>query len=103
MDDINGNAGNDYLIGGDGVDTYGFAAGFGNDTITGANDNVQDQVDFSSFQSSEASVSTNGNNLIITIGSDTLTIVNWGLGAGYQLNSFSFSDGVKSTNGSGWL
>ena len=103
-DTLVGGAGNDWLTGGAGIDTYSFTtAGFGQDTISGATDNNQEMIDFSSFQSADATLSLNGgDDLTITIGGDKVTIAGWNLDPGHKPNSFIFADGIKTTNGASW-
>ena len=82
-DRINGGAGNDSLSGEDGVHTFVFASGFGQDIITnftagsGAGHDVIefDQTIFADFDAVQNAAADVDDNVVITAGTDTVTLV----------------------------
>ncbi|MEM6384371.1 MAG: calcium-binding protein [Pseudomonadota bacterium] len=79
-DFLNGGTGTDTLTGGTGADTFVFAAGFGNDTVTDFQDDI-DQLDLTAFNFA----SVNGalsfaadvtGDVVFTFGANTFTIEN---------------------------
>jgi Ca2+-binding RTX toxin-like protein len=84
-DRLTGGAGNDALNGGAGNDILIFAAGFGNDTVTGFDSNPvggQDLIDITAYHFTAANFAANvliagvGTETLITIGADQIHLLN---------------------------
>ena len=107
IDNLDGGLGNDILRGGDGSDVYGFAIGFGQDTIEETVDYVlnpdDDKVIFGTgLTSAKALLSRNGNDLVIGFQSSTdfVTIKGQFSHSAYfpgwnDIELFTFADGVS--------
>jgi len=99
-DQITGNKGNDKLNGGDGNDTYYFSLGDGQDTITDQDATVGnvDIINLTDVQTSDVSLSRNGDDLIVNIGTagDSITVKNWALESdtSYRIEQLQFADGT---------
>jgi Ca2+-binding RTX toxin-like protein len=96
---LNGGAGNDYLVGGNGDDTYLFGVGSGNDTINEYGNGYgyyggTEQVVFTGLNKADVSFSKGGaGNLVATIKStgEALTIENgFSRDGDYIIESFKF-------------
>jgi len=83
-DTINGGAGNDTMDGGGGDDVFVFTTAFGNDRITGFDENPtggQDLLDISGLGitaanfAAQVTIVNQGGNAVITIGGQTITLV----------------------------
>ena len=84
LDVLVGGGGNDVMNGGAGNDTFVFAAGFGNDVITGFDANPtggQDLLDIGALGITAASFATDviiadlGNDTLVTIGTDSILLL----------------------------
>ncbi|MEM6381039.1 MAG: calcium-binding protein [Pseudomonadota bacterium] len=80
IDVLNGGAGDDTLIGGTGADTFIFAPGFGNDTVTDFQDNI-DELDLTAFNLASINGALSfanevGGDVVFTFGPNTFTIEN---------------------------
>jgi Ca2+-binding RTX toxin-like protein len=62
----------DYLVGGDGDDTFYYGAGYGSDSIVGYKDNGEDTLHFEGLTTS---VTRDSNKVTLAFGTDTLTLV----------------------------
>ena len=78
-DQINGKAGDDTLIGGSGQDTFFFDAGFGEDTITDFEDDI-DTLDFSNVNSAFTSANVAGDAVYTFNDGSVLTVQNISIG-----------------------
>ncbi|MEM6381040.1 MAG: calcium-binding protein [Pseudomonadota bacterium] len=77
---LNGGAGTDSLTGGTGTDTFVFAAGFGNDTVTDFEDDI-DQLDLTAFNFATVNGALSfaadvAGDVVFTFGPNTFTIEN---------------------------
>ncbi|MEM6381041.1 MAG: matrixin family metalloprotease [Pseudomonadota bacterium] len=77
---LSGGSGTDTLIGGSGADTFVFASGFGNDTVTDFQDNI-DQLDLTAFNFASVGgalsfASQVAGDVVFTFGPNTFTIQN---------------------------
>ena len=76
---IEGGAGNDQLAGSGGDDAFVFGPGFDHDTIADFDDRGDDAIEFSQnvfadFAEVEAALSTDGADVVITVGDDNASI-----------------------------
>ncbi len=95
---FDGKGGNDYLSGGDGGDTYFYAVGYGNDTISeGASDGTTDIAKLVGLNPSDVTFSriNNSNHLVIQINAtgETLTVQNQFSGTS-GIEQVVFADGT---------
>ncbi|WP_299029555.1 calcium-binding protein [uncultured Sulfitobacter sp.] len=72
-DTITGGAGNDRILGGIGPDDFIFAAGFGNDTVTGFTNNFDDLI-MRGFTAADLTLDTTGNNTVVNVNGTTDSI-----------------------------
>ena len=98
-DYLEGGKGNDYLEGGYGNDTYVYSKGDGNDTIYDYS-SVSGEIDkliLNNINSSDVSLSKEGNNLVLSINGteDKITINDHYYSSNYRLENIMFADGVN--------
>ncbi|MGM9977198.1 MAG: calcium-binding protein, partial [Clostridium sp.] len=98
-DYLEGGAGDDYLDGGVGNDTYVYSKGDGNDTISDYS-TVAGEIDkliLNDINSSDVSLSKEGNNLVLSINGteDKIIVNNHYCSSNYRLENITFADGVN--------
>jgi RHS repeat-associated protein len=97
-DNYASSAGNDYIVGGNGGDTYNWGAGSGNDTIYDLYNQFYngdgDAMNFTGLSSADVLFSKSGNDLIITnfVSNETLTFTKHFQSSQYGMESFVFTD-----------
>jgi Ca2+-binding RTX toxin-like protein len=90
-DELYGNGGDDYLAGGEGGDLYYFAAGDGHDTVDNCDtDGSFDAIYFADAASSDAVLSRDGIDLVISLGADSVSLSGWYLDANYRIDAIHF-------------
>ena len=98
-DYLEGGAGDDYLEGGYGNDTYVYSKGDGNDRIYDYS-SVAGEIDkliLNDINSSDVSLSKEGNNLVLSINGteDKIIVNNHYCSSNYRLENITFADGVN--------
>ncbi|WP_228743175.1 calcium-binding protein [Marinobacter sp. F4218] len=100
-DSIYGNLGNDYLLGGEGADTYHFGVGDGVDTINNlSNSSDPDNLRFSGIDESELWFSRQGEDLVADVlgTDDRVKVQGWYSGSALKIDSLATDDAVISAS-----